>query len=1114
MKYCAFLLRENFTKTFFVFVFILLGFFVQTENAFGAITEVDIVDLNDGQRTTFKALKLNNNFYSIKDLNPQQFTAGKTTTGSTYKIGTVSNDQSQTRVSYNSNNTPNTSDDYVESIETWKDGKYYNFRNLEISQEAGIKNGMLGPVPANERTYKNQQESNGVYNQNYTPEYSSLLNQTQNDFNLQYNQGQTLSTVTDLSDSSSQFTTDWKKNLYKLIDDPTLSTAQKEAIFNATKASYEGKATPEQNALLETVSQQEKNKDTVKKIQEGGKDKYVSKNYADAVNHGKSPEGVAEAVANREGSDSGVCFKFDFGFILDIPNCIEQGLYYLMYMLSLVLGFLGIVLNWVIKFTILNMSKYVSELSVINAAWEVFRDLANILFIFLLLYLSIQTILQTDGGEVKHTLSKLLIVALLLNFSLFFTKVIIDSSNILTITIYEKIVPRGATLETVAGSKEWGLGDAFMSVFQFQKLYSQKGMEKLNSSGTIDLGQAGRNFAQQQAGNALATFTMGLIMIIIASFVFISVIAIFLNRFVVLILLMVTAPLAFVASIFPKTSGMAEEMWWGNLIKNAFYAPLFMVFAWISLKILTATDFVKTVQSEQSSLIPIIVGFIVAIAFLIASLVAAESLHVAGASTAMKWYQGMQGWAGKNTFGRAAYNMLEKNHDVGGKLYELAAHSHPLINTPARFLKDALHSTANKNFDNIPGAGGHGDHGGKDGSAHQGGYANKMKLDVKNRQDFRADQQKDDASGWVESFDLEDSKLVENKAARKLGLALWEKDKDGKLQMTKSKGYFHNLKIAEQDYESMPMEDKAELMKAFRYKIEELRGTGEEKDSQKADRLEAMADHLKESRTDAKDLEQLEKRIEVVSTIDKKHLDRILEETNEKDKNGKTRTPEAREKARSQFSSFFSNQTDKQRGDLISGQIVSKQTELARNPLFVKETKKHIKNYAQIDLATKGGNVSKEMKEVFSEIAYSGIERGLLHTELEKNPSNKLLQERFKDSVSATGVQIEATDNNEDVVNKYKQSGYYESDQTVIKGENNLQRLLPANEEFTKAKEYIELSKQASEGLQQKALGQPKETRLDALKSALKGATNSQKRSEQTVKKMTTQARQSFETNK
>ncbi|MDQ5950321.1 MAG: hypothetical protein QG585_263, partial [Patescibacteria group bacterium] len=289
MKHCAFFLREKFTKTFFVSVFILLGFFLRTESAF-AITEVDIVDIQNEQRTTFKAYKLTDNFYSIKNLPPQTFTAGKTTTGNTYKIGTVSNDQSQTRVSYNSNGTPNTSDDYVESIETWKDGKYYNFRNLKISQDAGITNGMLAPVPANERVYKNQQEASGVYNQNYTQKYSALLNQTQQDFNLQYNQGQTLSTNIDLNDSSSQFATDWKNNLYKLIDDPTLTTAEKEAILNATKASYEGRATPEQNALLEIVSQQEENKNTIKKIQEGGKDKYVSNSYKSAVDIGESAE--------------------------------------------------------------------------------------------------------------------------------------------------------------------------------------------------------------------------------------------------------------------------------------------------------------------------------------------------------------------------------------------------------------------------------------------------------------------------------------------------------------------------------------------------------------------------------------------------------------------------------------------------------------------------------------------------------------------------------------------------------------------------------------------------------------------------------------------------------
>ncbi|MDQ5950168.1 MAG: hypothetical protein QG585_108, partial [Patescibacteria group bacterium] len=695
------------------------------------------------------------------------------------------------------------------------------------------------------------------------------------------------------------------------------------------------------------------------------------------------------------------------------------------------------------------------NLSVINAAWEVFRDLANILFIFLLLYLSIQTILQTDGGEVKHTLSKLIIVALLLNFSLFFTKVIIDSSNILTISIYEKVKPSDGNL---------GLADAFMGVFQFQKLYSQQGMEKFNNTGNIDLGQAGRTFAEQQGGNAWATFIMGSIMIVIATFVFIAVIAIFIKRLVVLILLMVTAPLAFVASIFPKTSGMAEEIWWGNLIKNAFYAPLFMVFIWISLKILTVKDFIGTVKGSENAIVPIVVGFIVAIAFLLISLVAAESLHVAGAHTAMKWYTGMQSWAGKNSFGRAAYNMLEKNHPIGGALYEWSKSRNPIVNTFARMGKHGLHHAANANFDKVPGTGGgHGDHGHGDSHA-QGGYAKKLKEDVKERQEFRGDQQKHDASLWLDDFII-DKKFI-------------DRDADGKPKLKSNAGYSHDVKAMEQDYESMSLEDKSEYIKAAKYKADEFRDKwvteGGAENLEKADAIEAVANHMRYSRTDAKEQEQLERKMESVSTIDKAQLHKIMSSVktaNSSYEQVKASKGEGAPETKKAFSNlnivkeradkFFGGLTERKRAEVIAGQGTEKQKELLRNPHFEQLAKKHITTYSQIDAMTKGGTTDPEMKKLASNISYTAKGRFELLKDVEHkdHKGNKALQDKFKEDVKEfvtpkPGQKYEDMDISE-VIAQYKNKQATD-DETFFNADKNLSRTLPSNPAYVARKEEIE----------------------------------------------------------
>lgn len=69
----------------------------------------------------------------------------------------------------------------------------------------------------------------------------------------------------------------------------------------------------------------------------------------------------------------------------------------------------------------------------IKIGWEIARDTANIFFIFILLGISIATILRIESYGAKQLLVKLIIIALLINFSLPLSMVIIDVSNVLAL---------------------------------------------------------------------------------------------------------------------------------------------------------------------------------------------------------------------------------------------------------------------------------------------------------------------------------------------------------------------------------------------------------------------------------------------------------------------------------------------------------------------------------------------------------------------------------------------------------------------------------------------------------------------------------------------------------
>ena len=75
----------------------------------------------------------------------------------------------------------------------------------------------------------------------------------------------------------------------------------------------------------------------------------------------------------------------------------------------------------------------------IPQAWRITRDLSNIFFILILLYVAIKIILGLAGHDGKKIIIWVIIMALLINFSMFASKVVIDSSNVLALIFYNKI---------------------------------------------------------------------------------------------------------------------------------------------------------------------------------------------------------------------------------------------------------------------------------------------------------------------------------------------------------------------------------------------------------------------------------------------------------------------------------------------------------------------------------------------------------------------------------------------------------------------------------------------------------------------------------------------------
>ena len=85
----------------------------------------------------------------------------------------------------------------------------------------------------------------------------------------------------------------------------------------------------------------------------------------------------------------------------------------------------------------------------IKDGWTLVRDLLNLVFIFILLFAAISTILQYGGFEIKKVLPSLIVVALLVNFSMMIAKMVIDASHIFAWEFYNQI--------DVKNEKNWAM---------------------------------------------------------------------------------------------------------------------------------------------------------------------------------------------------------------------------------------------------------------------------------------------------------------------------------------------------------------------------------------------------------------------------------------------------------------------------------------------------------------------------------------------------------------------------------------------------------------------------------------------------------------------------------
>ncbi len=277
----------------------------------------------------------------------------------------------------------------------------------------------------------------------------------------------------------------------------------------------------------------------------------------------------------------------------------------------------------------------------IERLWTTVRDIFNLLFIFGLVYIGFQIILGTNESQAKRTIPLLIIAGLLVNFSLFIVKFIVDFANLAAYQIYTLFSAIGANQAPATAVSNLGGLPSISTAF-------------LNSLG---VGQ----ILSVVAVNQEFLYLIGLLVIFaVLIYVFFMGAILITIRFAVLLMYIVFSPAMFLGWVFPGMQGITDKYWRG-LLGQAFFAPALLFMLYLSYRVIDGynaamrsslyeinnglvnsganTDNAEAVVNQEQlvgAFVDVMPFFVMVVVFLIASMVVARKMADSGGSMVMK----------------------------------------------------------------------------------------------------------------------------------------------------------------------------------------------------------------------------------------------------------------------------------------------------------------------------------------------------------------------------------------------------------------------------------------------------------------------------------------------
>ncbi len=378
---------------------------------------------------------------------------------------------------------------------------------------------------------------------------------------------------------------------------------------------------------------------------------------------------VGGGIANSISSDlfgKSVCTVFTLS--VDAVWCLLTYVIFVVYwIVSAFLWIAAVLFDTVLNYLVIKMGNYVHS-DTVQAAWKIIRNLINLGIIAGFVAVGISTILQV-GYKADQWLAKLVIAALLVNFSFFFAGAMIDASNFVATEIYEQQIQTAVcdgSLPTACASGQSSISTAILS---FMKLGSVENLKAFAlDSGSRFTNADGTNASPAQKYILLGVIGIGLMIGMMVIFFVTSFLLI--GRFVALILLLIASPVGIAGLNVPYISEKYAGQWWTNFVGQVLFAPVYLLLLAISLTLAKSLTLVQSQalaggsvpegfwqiasgdERAATNAIVLVVQYIVVIVFMYLSLSIARSMSKEAAQ--FKPIYDWTGWVGRQTVGKYA----------------------------------------------------------------------------------------------------------------------------------------------------------------------------------------------------------------------------------------------------------------------------------------------------------------------------------------------------------------------------------------------------------------------------------------------------------------------------